>query len=125
LVAPGIFLVDPSGIPAGYAVSVGADNVQTVEPVFTEQGGSVQEVPIDVSSGDVYLVLFGTGFDVSPVNGQIGTQILRAPYSGPQPQFPGLDQINVLLTKSLAGSGRVMLTLNFLMAEVNVYITIK
>ena len=48
---PKIFLVDPSGIPAGYAVRVDTDNVQTVEPIFTEQGGHVQEVPIDVSTG--------------------------------------------------------------------------
>ena len=52
---PKIFLADPSGIPAGYVVRVGADNVQAVEPIFTEQGGQVQEVPIDVSTGDVFL----------------------------------------------------------------------
>ncbi|HEV8038468.1 MAG TPA: FG-GAP-like repeat-containing protein [Bryobacteraceae bacterium] len=102
-----IFLLDPSGIPAGYAVRVGADNVQTVEPIFTQQGGSLQEVPIDLSTGEVYLVLFGTGFDAPTfgVGAQIGTQDLTAGYAGPQTQFPGLDQINILLPKSLAGSG--------------------
>jgi hypothetical protein len=46
----------------GYVVQVGADNVQSVEPIFTDHGGHVQEVPIDVSTGEVYLILFGTGF---------------------------------------------------------------
>jgi uncharacterized protein (TIGR03437 family) len=126
--APKIFLVDPSGIPAGYAVLVGAGNVQTIEPIFTEQGGSVQEVPIAVSSGDVYLILFGTGFDVLP-NG-VGAQIeykgltLVATYAGPQTQFPGLDQIDILLPKSLAGNGRTDITLLF-QPVVDFYITIK
>jgi uncharacterized protein (TIGR03437 family) len=126
--APKIFLVDPSGIPAGYVVRVGADNVQTVEPIFTEQGGSVQEVPIDLSSGDVYLILFGTGFDVLP-NG-VGAQIeykdltLVPTFAGPQTQFPGLDQIDILLPKSLAGNGRTDITLLF-QPMVSFYITIK
>jgi uncharacterized protein (TIGR03437 family) len=108
-------------------VQVGADNVQTIEPIFTEQGGSVQEVPIDVSSGDVYLILFGTGFD-SPTFGaglQIGSQDVPASYVGPQSQYPGLDQINFLLPKSLAGSGRLSVTLTFVVNAVNFYITIK
>lgn len=122
--APKIFLEDPSGIPVGYAVRVGANNVQTVEPIFTEQGGSVQEVPIDVSTGDVYLILFGTGFDIPPfgVGVLIGTQGLTASYAGPQGQFPGLDQLNILLPKSLAGIGRASFSFG---DQQNLYITIK
>jgi uncharacterized protein (TIGR03437 family) len=122
--APKIFLADPSGIPVGYAVRVGADNVQTVEPIFTTQGGQVQEVPIDVSTGDVYLILFGTGFDVPPFGAgvRIGTQGLTASYAGPQAQFPGVDQLNVLLPESLAGTGRA--SVGFGVGQ-NVYITIK
>jgi uncharacterized protein (TIGR03437 family) len=112
--APKIFQVDPSGIPAGYALRVGPDNVQTIEPIFTEQGGSIQEVPIDLSTGDVYLVLYGTGFD-TPVG--VGAQIFPTPltvtYAGPQRQFPGLDQINMLLPKSLAGMGASTISLYF------------
>jgi uncharacterized protein (TIGR03437 family) len=122
-----IFLLDPSGIPAGYAVRVGADNVQTVEPIFTQQGGSLQEVPIDLSTGEVYLVLFGTGFDAPTfgVGAQIGTQDLTAGYAGPQTQFPGLDQINILLPKSLAGSGHTFVQLNFVVSTADFYVTIK
>jgi uncharacterized protein (TIGR03437 family) len=109
-------------------VRVAADNVQTIEAIFTEQGGSVQEVPIDVSSGDVYLTLFGTGFDVLPngAGAQIGTENIIASYAGPQTQFPGLDQVNILLPKSLAGSGRTLLQLNLSSGVlIDLYITIK
>jgi uncharacterized protein (TIGR03437 family) len=110
--APKIFLVDPSGIPAGYVVWVGPNNVQTIEPIFTEQGGHFNEVPIDVSNGDVYLVLFGTGFDVPTFeSAQIYPQQLTVTYAGPQSQFPGLDQINMLLPKSLAGMGPSVVSL--------------
>ena len=103
---------------------VDAHNAQTVEPIFIDQGGSVQEVPIDVSTGDVYLILFGTGFDVPPFGAGvlIGTQSLTASYAGPQAQFPGVDQLNVLLPKSLAGTGRASVSFG---EEQNVYITIK
>jgi uncharacterized protein (TIGR03437 family) len=125
--APKIFLADPSGIPAGYAVRVDAHNAQTVEPIFIDQGGSVQEVPIDVSTGDVYLILFGTGFDVPPFGAGvlIGTQSLTASYAGPQAQFPGLDQVNVLLPSSLAGNGVSNLYFSFETSQQNLFITIK
>jgi uncharacterized protein (TIGR03437 family) len=122
-----IFMAEPSGIPVGYAVRVDANNVQTTEPILTEQGGSFQEVPIDVSTGDVYLILFGTGFDAPTfgVGAQIGNQDLTASYAGPQTQFPGLDQINILLPKSLAGSGHTFVQLNFVVSTADFYITIK
>jgi uncharacterized protein (TIGR03437 family) len=120
-------MAEPSGIPVGYAVRVDANNVQTTEPILTEQGGSFQEVPIDVSTGDVYLILFGTGFDAPTfgVGAQIGNQDLTASYAGPQTQFPGLDQINILLPKSLAGSGHTFVQLNFVVSTADFYITIK
>ena len=130
--------MDPGGIPAGYVVRVGADNVQTVEPIFTEQGGQIQEVPIDVSTGTVYLILFGTGFDApvdatassfrSPCPPNTSTQCehdLSVTYAGPQAQFPGLDQVNVLLPASLAGSGVSNLGISFDLTQGNLYITIK
>ena len=122
-----IFMAEPSGIAVGYAVRVDANNVQTTEPILTEQGGSFQEVPIDVSTGDVYLILFGTGFDAPTfgVGAQIGNQDLTASYAGPQTQFPGLDQINILLPKSLAGSGHTFVQLNFVVSTADFYITIK
>jgi uncharacterized protein (TIGR03437 family) len=125
--APKLFLADPSGIPVGYAVRVDPDNVQTIEPIFTKQGGHAQEAPIDVSIGDVYLVLFGTGFD-APLTAaaNFAGNDLTVTYAGPQSQFPGLDQVNILLPKSLAGSGQAILGLYFgVVPGITVYITIK
>ena len=72
-------------------------------------------MPIDVTlPGQVYLALFGTGFDAGTANSTAMTiQGLAAPvyYAGPQAEWPGLDQVNVLLPASLAGSGRVRLEL--------------
>jgi len=111
---------------------------KTVEPIFTEQGGQIQEVPIDVSTGTVYLILFGTGFDApvdatassfrSPCPPNTSTQCehdLSVTYAGPQAQFPGLDQVNVLLPASLAGSGVSNLGISFDLTQGNLYITIK
>jgi uncharacterized protein (TIGR03437 family) len=127
---PKIFLADPSGIPVGYAVQVGADNVQTIKAIFTEQGGHVQEVPIDVSTGEVYLILFGTGFD-APLGATgsfytaSGNYVTFTPaYAGPQAQFPGLDQVNILLPSSL-GSGVSNFSLSFDISQQNLYVTIK
>jgi uncharacterized protein (TIGR03437 family) len=133
-----IFLVDASGTPAGYVVRVGTNNVQTVEPIFTTQGGLVHEAPIDVSTGTVYLILFGTGFD-APTNASASSfksacppntstpceQDLSVTYAGPQSQFPGLDQVNVLLPSSLAGNGVSNLYFSFETSQQNLLITIK
>jgi hypothetical protein len=101
-----------------YVVQVSADNIQTIEPIFTKQGGHIQEVPIDVSAGQVYLILFGSGFD-NPLSNQGELSIpggwmnFTATYVGPQSQFPGLDQINILLPNSLAGNRVSYLSFNF------------
>jgi uncharacterized protein (TIGR03437 family) len=98
---------------------------------FTEQGGHVQEVPIDVSTGEVYLILFGTGFDNPPsATGSFytssGNYVSFTPtYAGPQSQFPGLDQVNILLPSSLAGNGLSYLSFGWGSSQQPVYITIK
>lgn len=125
-VAPKLFVVNSNGVPAGYVVRVGAGNVQTIEPIFTEQSGHIAETPIDVTKGQVYLILFGTGFDLPPnanvqIGGGVNSTNTTAAYAGPQGQFPGLDQIDILLPKSLAGSG-VTGVYGFLN---QVYVTIK
>ncbi len=110
-VAPALFTVGNAGIAAGYAVHVSPDGTQTAQLVFTTDSGSIDPVPIDVTlPGQVYLALFGTGFDAGTANSTAATiQSLTAPvfYAGPQGAWPGLDQVNVLLPASLAGSGRV------------------
>jgi uncharacterized protein (TIGR03437 family) len=128
--APSLFTVDSSGIAAAYVVRVSPDGAQSIEPVFMGEAGSISAAPVDLASpGQVYLILFGTGFDAATA----ASTVVRANgvtatvyYAGPQSVFPGLDQINVLLPESLAGSGvtSVVAEVNG-MAENTVYVTVR
>jgi uncharacterized protein (TIGR03437 family) len=62
-----------------------------------------------------YLILYGTGFDsgtVSSVVVTINGKTYTPAFVGPQGGFAGLDQINVLLPASLAGSGTVNVSIS-------------
>ncbi|MBS1856940.1 MAG: Ig-like domain repeat protein [Acidobacteria bacterium] len=108
-VAPGIFTAsaDGRGVPAAQAVHVRPDGSQTVETV-TAAG-------IRVGSDTVYLVMYGSGIrnrsSLAAVSCVAGGAAVPVSYAGPQPDSPGLDQVNVLLPGSLAGKGDVTLLL--------------
>jgi uncharacterized protein (TIGR03437 family) len=59
--------------------------------------------------------LYGTGFryvsSLGAVQATAGGVPLEVVYAGPQPQYPGLDQIDVKLPASLSGSRVVDLTI--------------
>jgi len=107
-VAPELFTVG-SGIAAAYAVQVGPGGTQTTVPVFTDQSGNIAPAPIDLTQpGAVYLTLFGTGFDATGAGSVLATVqgvSVSVTYAGPQGSFLGLDQMNLLLPSSLAGTG--------------------
>jgi uncharacterized protein (TIGR03437 family) len=96
------------------AVAIRTDNgnpqVQSSVPVFQCNSSGCVSIPIDLGvDTPVYLSLYGTGIrnrsslsNVSVTINSIGVPVL---YAGPQAQFDGLDQINVLLTLNLRGSG--------------------
>ena len=75
-------------------------------------------VPIDLSnaSDQVFLVLFGTGIRnrsaAANVSVKIGGADSVVQFAGPQGGFPGLDQVNALLSQSLAGRGNVDVVMN-------------
>lgn len=110
-VAPGIFTANGSG--SGLA----AGDWQRYSSSGTLEDSESLSVPINfgVSTDQVYLILFGTGIrNVSStsqvtvtVNGVAGT----VTYAGAQGSYEGLDQVNVLLPHSLAGSGTVNVVL--------------
>ncbi|MEP7336458.1 MAG: hypothetical protein ABI977_01725, partial [Acidobacteriota bacterium] len=58
-----------------------------------------------------FLLLFGTGFrgngGLPNVNVKIGGETASVQYAGPQSDFVGLDQSNVLIPRSLIGRGEV------------------
>jgi uncharacterized protein (TIGR03437 family) len=117
-VAPGVFSANASGagVAAAVAVRVKADGSQTPVAVFrcgAEPGSCVPE-PIDLGppAERVYLSLYGTGIRAgwfqSVTIGGVESEIT---YAGPQGYFVGLDQVNVLLPRSLAGRGTVSVAL--------------
>jgi uncharacterized protein (TIGR03437 family) len=128
-VASSLFTVG-AGIAAAYAVQVAPGGAQTVEPVFTGQGSNIADAPVSVTQpGQVYLTLFGTGFDAASPGTASGTvQGVRVPvtYAGPQPNSSGLDQVNLLLPPSLAGTGLAGISVSIGGAASNtVYVTIQ
>jgi uncharacterized protein (TIGR03437 family) len=103
---------------AGVALRVKADQRQSFEPVvrFDQVSGQFVAEPIDLGPGtdQVFLVLFATGLRhrsaLTAVRVKIGGVDAEALYAGPQGSFIGLDQLNVLLPRSLAGRGEVVVS---------------
>ncbi|QQS47975.1 MAG: hypothetical protein IPM66_04780 [Acidobacteriota bacterium] len=120
-VAPALFTADSSGrgVAVGNALRILADGSQSYEPLAEWNAGQNQFVtrPIDLGgpSDNVYLILYGTGIrfrtDISAVIARIGNTVIPVTYAREQRGFSGLDQVNLLLPKSLAGAGDVDLEL--------------
>ena len=116
LVAPGLFTANSSGrgIVVGTAVHGKTDGTQTSEPLANPDGTAR---PIDLGPpGEVVaLVLYGTGIrnrsSLSTVTATIGGLSAEVLYAGAQPDYVGLDQINVLVPRSLIGRGEVDIAL--------------
>ena len=116
-IAPGVFAADGSGegLPVAQVVRIRPDGTQSYEAVaqFDSARNQYVPVPIDLSpgSGTAFLTLYGTGIRsrsaASAVTVAIGTAVIPASFAGPNPQFPGVDQVNLQLPGSLAGSGAV------------------
>ena len=116
--APGIFTENANGkgVPAAVAVHFAPDGSMVSTPVFicTAGPGSCEPAPIDLSAGQTYLILFGTGIrnrgSITDVSAAVGDSSAPVIYAGAQGQFVGLDQINIRLPGELAGRGTVDLT---------------
>jgi len=98
-IGPAVFTQDSSGLAAAYVTR------------FCQPNHPVSQ-PIAIPSDDqAFLVLFGTGIrGAGGIDGvRVRIQGIYVPvfYAGPQFQFAGLDQVNVLLPPSLKGMGQV------------------
>jgi uncharacterized protein (TIGR03437 family) len=111
-VAPGFFTMDGTGHgpPAATAIAIQSNGTRTAIPVLQCSSASQCALtPIDLNAnGTVYLSVYGTGF----ANGGAACDQGTVTYSGPQRQFPGLDQLNLQLPKTLP-SGTVNITCQF------------
>lgn len=122
-VAPALFSMNGagSGVAAATALAVQVSNpaLQGSLPVFQCTGATCSAVPINVGVDTaVYVTFYGTGIrnrsslaNVSVAINGVGVPVL---YAGPQPEYPGLDQVNVQLPLTLRGSGlsNVILTVD-------------
>ena len=112
--APGLFAANENGagVAAAQFVTNLPDGTQTIMDVAACPGGigTCVPVPLNVTLGTSALVLYGTGISEYSTFPQgltvmAGNQPLQVFYAGPATQYAGLDQINVYLPSSLAGSG--------------------
>jgi uncharacterized protein (TIGR03437 family) len=120
-VAPGLFAADASGrgLAAALALRIKADGSQSYEPVaqFDPAQNKLVAAPIDLGpeTDQVFLILFGTGLrfrsSLNAVTARIGAVDAPVVFAGPLEGFVGLDQVNVLLPRTLIGRGTVSVTL--------------
>jgi uncharacterized protein (TIGR03437 family) len=114
--APGLFSMNANGLgpAAAYALRVRADGAQTTEPTF-HCAATCVNLPLDLGPvGDqVYLQLYGTGLrhSAAPPLATIGGERVEVLYAGPQSAFPGLDQLNLRVPRTLAGRGELPVVL--------------
>lgn len=119
-IEPGIFAAnaDGRGPAAAIVQRVRADNSQSIEPVARFDTATNRFVTMPIALGAetdrVFLVLFGTGLRhrsaVSNVKIFVGEVEASVTDALAQPEYAGLDQVNALLPRSLAGRGEVDVT---------------
>jgi uncharacterized protein (TIGR03437 family) len=120
-VAPTLFSANGTGtgVAAATALRTQAGNAQLLSQVAVFQcntSGCVS-TPIDLGvDTPVYLTLYGTGIrnrsSLSNVIVTINGVSVPVLYAGPQPTYAGLDQVNVVLTLNLRGSGESNIVLS-------------
>jgi len=120
-VAPGVYTANSNGQGVAAAIVLTAHADKSTSFVYTFQcpsAGNCTALPIDLGldTDQVVLELFGTGIrgHTGVVSCKIGSGVLPVAFAGPQGGFVGLDQVNILLPKSLRGTGNntVLLTVD-------------
>ncbi len=116
-VAPGIFSADSSGkgIAAASVLRVRADGSERFERVaqFDPSQNRFVALPVDLGpeTDRVFLVLYGTGIRhrsaLGAVSVSTGGTASPALFAGAQGGYVGLDQVNTLLPRGLAGRGDI------------------
>ena len=120
-VAPGLFAANANGqgVASASVLRVKVNGTQVYEKAvqFDIARSRYVAVPIDlgVEGDQVFLLLFGSGIRhrgaLSNVTATIGGVAAEVLFAGAQGDFPGLDQINLRVPKTLAGRGEVNVVL--------------
>jgi uncharacterized protein (TIGR03437 family) len=141
IAAPGLFSADSSGKGLASAVlaRIKADGSYGYEPVVRlDANNKLVAAPIDfgADSDQLILALFGTGLRgygdclatgaSCKITAQVGGYDAQVNYIGPQGQFVSLDQVNVVLPRSLPRNITAKVTLRINDRQLNpVVIVIK
>jgi uncharacterized protein (TIGR03437 family) len=119
-VGPGLYSMsgDGQGVAAATAAIYTSDGQILPQNVFQcNSSGVCTSVPLNLGNpGDqLAVVLYGTGLrNISSIQNAfitIGSMRAKLLYVGAQPQYPGLDQANVVIPRALAGAGEVPVAL--------------
>ena len=118
-VAPGLFTANSNGqgVPAAVVLRIKTNGQQIYEALSRFDFTQNKFVPLPIDLGpladQVYLLLYGTGIrhrsSLAAVAANIGGLDSQIVYAGIQPDFVGLDQINVRLPSELVGRGEVII----------------
>lgn len=107
--APGVFTITGDG--TGQAAAQCGKLVDVTMGDTTTQEFVVSQQPCDVGTETRanYLIIFGTGWrlESATTTVTIGGETITPVFAGAQPNFAGLDQINLTLTQTLKGKGLV------------------
>lgn len=114
--APGLFAANANGqgVAAAVGIRVAAGGAQSPIDVFNASVNPRTPIPIDLGpeGEQVVLLLFGTGIrGWSNIEATIGGQTAQVIGVAEQGEFVGLDQINVIIPRSLIGAGEVEIRL--------------
>jgi len=127
--APSLFTAngDGRGVAAAVVRRLRADGSSRDEPVawFVAEQNRFMTLPIDLgpATDRILLILFGTGIrfrsSLSAVIATIGGTYAEVISAEAQPDFAGVDQVEVLIPRNLAGRGEVdvLLTVDAQMAN--------
>lgn len=117
VVSPAVFSANSSGkdLAAANIQRVRVDGSQSFEGIATWDAGQGKIVPVPIDMGEegeeLYLVLYGTGIrsriDLISVRATVNNEDTEVLYADTQGYFVGVDQINLKLSRQLAGKGTV------------------
>ncbi len=112
-VAPGLFTANANGngAAAAFAERIPATGARSSQYTYTcSTAGTCVTAPIDLGAAtdQVYLELYGTGIRgyKTGITATIGG-VSATPAFGVNPTYPGMDQVNLLIDRSLIGRGDV------------------
>lgn len=114
--SPGIFTLSANGagVPLASLVAVTRDGSTAVlSPYRCDNNGCNPAImTLPNSTVELHIVLYGTGIrKATRLAASVGQAMARVLYFGAQPQYTGLDQVNLLVTDIAALRGTQSLTL--------------